>query len=78
MAITLGTLVTDSITGFSGVAVSRTEYLFGCVRVGVQPQQLKEGKMIEAEYIDEQRLDGTSTLNTGGDGRVPPERDKPR
>ena len=28
----LGSRVKDSITGFEGFAVSRTEYLYGCVR----------------------------------------------
>lgn len=54
--ITLGSKVQDTITGFTGVAVSRTQYLFGCVRVGIEPQEMKDGKPIEGLYFDEQRL----------------------
>jgi len=78
MAVKLGTTVTDAITGFSGTSVSRTEYLYGCVRIGVQPKGLKDGKPIEIEYFDEQRLDAKSSVKTGGDGRVPPERESPK
>lgn len=56
MAIKLGTTVTDSITGFTGVAISRTEFLHGCARVAVQPKGLHEGKPIEAQYFDELQL----------------------
>jgi hypothetical protein len=55
MAIKLGTTVTDSVTGFTGVATSRTEYLNGCIRVGVQPVA-KDNKIEDAFHIDEQQL----------------------
>lgn len=56
MAIKLGTTVTDSVTGFSGVAMSRTEFIHGCARVAVQPKTLHEGKPIEQQYFDELQL----------------------
>jgi len=56
MQVMLGTKVTDSITGLTGVAVSRTVYLNGCVRVGVQPQVVKDGKVADVEYADESQI----------------------
>jgi hypothetical protein len=76
--VKLGDKVTDSITGFSGIAVARTEYLYGCVRITVQPTELRDGKPQDADYFDEQRLAEESTATTGGPGIVPPERKVPK
>lgn len=56
MAVKLGTEVTDSVTGFKGVAMSRTEFLHGCVKIEIQPKKLIDGKMAEAGYLDEVQL----------------------
>jgi hypothetical protein len=56
MAIQLGTIATDSITGFKGVAVVRTEFLFECVRIGLMPKALKDGLPQEKCYFDERQL----------------------
>ena len=73
----LGDKVRDEITGFEGVAVSRTEYLYGCVQIGVQPTGLTEnGKPKELEYFDEQRLT-ESEAPVGGPGDHPPQRSTP-
>lgn len=55
--INLGDKVRDRITGLTGIAIGRTEWLFGCVRMIVQPQELREGKPIDAVSIDEPQLD---------------------
>lgn len=78
MAVRLGTKVKDSITGFEGIAVQRIEYLYGCVRIGVEPLVDKDGKAAECCYFDEQRLDPTSAAVTGGDYPAPPARTAPR
>ena len=57
MAIKLGSKVRDNITGFEGIATGRTEWLFGCNRVCVEPTELKDGKPIEAQWFDEQRME---------------------
>jgi hypothetical protein len=57
MAIKLGSKVRDSITGFTGIAVSRTEHLFGCVRVSIEPQECKDGKPVDICWFDEQRVE---------------------
>ena len=50
--IRLGDKVKDSITGFTGVAVSRCEYLNGCIQIEVKPTKLtKEGEMQKAWNI---------------------------
>jgi hypothetical protein len=53
MAVKLDTVVTDRITGFKGVAMSRTEFLDACVRIRVQPKKLVAGKVQDAEYFNE-------------------------
>ena len=55
--INLGDRVKDIITGFEGIAVARTEWMFGCVRVSVQPEKLKEGKQPESQVFDEPQLE---------------------
>lgn len=54
--INLGDEVKDSITGFTGVVISRHEYLHGCMRLTVQPSTLKDGKPIDCVTFDEPQL----------------------
>jgi hypothetical protein len=77
--VKLGTQVTDKISGFTGVAIARTEFLNGCVRVGVQARVDKDGKVPEAEWFDEVQLGATPTKRQpSGPGPSPPSRDYPR
>ncbi len=69
--IKLGAKVKDSITGFSGIAVSRTVFLYGCVRIGVESKKIVDGKIV-THYFDEQRLEKKSTVKTGGPGDPAP------
>jgi hypothetical protein len=80
--IELGNKVKDNITGFVGIAVGRTTWLFGCNRIAVEPQELKDGKPIEAQWFDEQRIElvvdtkpevsPDNTAITGGPQNDPP------
>jgi len=54
--VKLGQEVKDRITGFKGIATSRTTYLQGCERIGVSPPVDKEGKLPEPESFDEPDL----------------------
>ncbi len=70
MHVQLGKRYRDSLTGFAGVATSRSEYLYGCVRVCLEKSV--EGKP-EEFFFDEQRLVAveddvavTTTARTGG------------
>lgn len=56
--IELGDLVKDTVSGFKGIAVGRTTWLFGCDRVTVHPQGLtKDGKTFETQAFDEPQLE---------------------
>lgn len=54
--IPLGAVAQDTISGFEGVVVARTEWLHGCVRLTLQPQALHEGQPVEAQSFDEPQL----------------------
>ena len=55
--IGLGQEVRDEVTGFKGIAVSRTEFLQGCCRIEVQPKTDKDGKLQELGTFDEPQLE---------------------
>ena len=57
MQIKLGQKVRDPITGLRGTAVCRTTWLYGCVRIGIQPQEVKDGKPADLFYVDEPQLE---------------------
>ena len=56
MRIALGDKVKHVVSGFVGIAVSRTEYLADCVRIGVQARVGKDRKIPEISYCDEGEL----------------------
>jgi len=56
MPIKLGSRVKDTISGLEGIATGRTEYLFGCVRIQVTPQKVKDGAAVEGQWLDEDQL----------------------
>ncbi len=59
MKATLGKEYKDSISGFRGVAVARTTYLYGCVRVMICPTKLKDdGDFLPDCWFDEPQLIG--------------------
>lgn len=56
--IKLGSLVKDSITGFTGTAIGRTEFGFGCIHIRIQAHGLtKEGDPIPVHSFDDQRVE---------------------
>lgn len=56
MKVKLGQKVRDTISGVEGVAVARTEWLYGCVRVTIQPEGSKDGKPYDYFNADEPQL----------------------
>lgn len=74
--IKLGSRVKDVYTGFAGIAIGRSEWLYGCARFLVEPFDLdKDGKVREAVWFDEQRVEllqeqppinTTGGINPGG------------
>jgi hypothetical protein len=76
----LGSELKCKVTGFKGIAVARIVYLNGCIQYCVKPKaNLKEGKMIDGEYIDVGQLEesgkgiNVKKKETGG-----PQRDCPK
>lgn len=82
----LGDVVRDKISGFSGVATCRLDYLNGCVRWAVSPRILHEAKPVDAQYFDDEQLEivpgqesfGCVRRETGGDRPAPTGRQNPR
>ena len=56
MTVELGDRVKDRITGLAGIAVGKTDWLFGCRRITIQPEEAKEGKPAEMFHADEPQL----------------------
>ena len=54
--INLGDRVKDRVTKFTGIVVSITQHLNGCVRLGIQGAELKDGRPQECEWIDESQV----------------------
>ena len=55
--VKLGKRYRDPITGFEGMATARTEWLYGCSRIGLQGPTNKEGLVPEAQWFDELQLE---------------------
>mgnify|MGYP000099996995 CR=1 FL=1 len=49
-------------TGFTGVVLARSEFYNGCKQYDLQPKIGEDGKMPEAQGIDEQSLELVSKL----------------
>lgn len=87
--IKLGSKVRDMISGFTGIATGRSEFLYGCTQVSITPQRLdKDGKRIDVEWFDEQRVETIeersapmsedNSATSGGPQDTPPSRRTPR
>lgn len=64
--IDLGDLAKDTITGYQGIVIGKTEWLHGCTRLILQAQTLHEGKPIDAITVDEPQCEViTSAAYTG-------------
>ena len=56
--VKLGNRARDTMTGFEGVVVARTDWLYGCTRIGIEPTTLdKEGNPKDERWFDEQRVE---------------------
>jgi hypothetical protein len=52
----LGDRVKDPVSGFTGIAVVQARWLHGCIRIGVAPETLHEGKVQEDRHFDQAQL----------------------
>lgn len=57
MSVNLGDRVKDKISGMIGIAIGRTEWMFGCLRIVVQAEALHDGKAIDPTTFDEPQLE---------------------
>lgn len=55
--IKLGNKIRCKASGLTGIAVSRLEYINGCVQYCVKPKVGKDGKDVEGIYIDRELLE---------------------
>ena len=53
----LGVHVRDRVTGYKGIVIGRTEWLYGCRRYTVQSQEMKDGKPVDSMSFDEDALE---------------------
>ena len=82
--VELGDKVRDKVTGFEGIAVAKTEWLNGCIRVTLQPPISKDGKIPESGTFDEPQLEvieagkvNTGSRETGGPAPNPKQHNSP-
>jgi hypothetical protein len=61
MAVKLGDRVRDKITGFQGIVIGVTDWLYQCRRPIVQPEEVKDGKMPDSQSFDEDQLEVLAT-----------------
>jgi hypothetical protein len=75
MKIKLGSEVRDLVTGLTGIAIGRTEWINGCARIIVQPKVDKDSKLPDGVNVDEPQLEvigegeykrTSETAETGG------------
>ncbi len=60
--IRLGARVRDLLSGITGIAVGRTEWLYGCARIAIESIELKkDGKPSDSIWLDEQRVEETES-----------------
>lgn len=51
--IELGDKVRDRVTGYTGIVIGEATWLYGCKRLVIQSQDLKDGKPVDSLNIDE-------------------------
>lgn len=64
MNIKLGDKARDTVTGLTGIVVGPFVFLNGCVQLRVQPQELKDGKPVEATVFDYEQLELVEAAKT--------------
>ena len=52
----VGKQVIDIVSGFTGVAVSKIEYMNGCIQFNIQPKCKDDNTMVKAEWFDAEQV----------------------
>lgn len=74
--IKLGDKVRDKVSGYEGIATSRTEFLNGCFQIEVTPK-LKKGKTPKLEDIQGIAIDQQQLERIGNGINTPAKKIKP-
>lgn len=53
----LGNRVRDRITGVEGVVIADCQWIYGCRRLTIQPQSLKDGRPVDNVTFDADQLE---------------------
>lgn len=73
----LGSTARDKITGYEGLIIARTEWLYGCHRYILQAQKLDDkGNPIAPHHVDQDAIELITAADipvksTGGDAPMP-------
>jgi len=51
-----GDQVENTLTGLAGTVVGVSVWNNGCIHIGIQPREVKDGKSVDVSWIDEQDL----------------------
>ena len=57
MDISIGDKVKDKVSGFVGIVTGVVDYISGCKQALVAPVVDKDGKLLDSNWFDIQRLD---------------------
>jgi hypothetical protein len=52
----LGDKVKDRVTGLTGIVVAYTTWINGCIRLTIQPQEIKDGEPVKTSTFDIEEL----------------------
>ena len=52
----LGDEVSDTITGYKGIVVCRSQWIYNCNTYGVRSTELKDGLPMDDKFFDEPQL----------------------
>lgn len=67
--VKVGDVVRDRFSGVEGVAIARTEWLYGCVRITIQPRGEKDGRPVDMFVINEPQCDVLAPSNISEESR---------
>lgn len=84
--IELGSKVRDIVSGFPGIAVARTVWLYGCERISIQPPVGADGKIPDVatfdapaiEVLEEPTIKVPASAKNPGGPRPAPQRNEAR
>lgn len=52
--LNFGDRVRDRLSGFTGIVTGKHTFISGCAKVTIAPDELRDGKMQESQWVDVQ------------------------